>query len=66
MPVMPVQPEPKIVACSHPAASITASASSAQNFGPIMSIDAVRDDAPIPRWSNRITRANDARRRWNR
>ncbi|CKN08201.1 Uncharacterised protein [Mycobacterium tuberculosis] len=56
----------KIVACSHPTASITAIASWAQNFGPSVVIAASRDDRPTPRWSRRITLLNDARRRWKR
>ena len=51
---------------SQPAASITAIASSAQNFGPITSNEGTRDERPIPRWSNRITRQKDARRRCKR
>jgi hypothetical protein len=47
-PLIAVYPAAKIVACSHPAASITAIASSAQNFGPISSSEA-REDSPIPR-----------------
>ncbi len=30
------------------------------------SIDGTRDDSPIPRWSYRITRLNDASLRWKR
>lgn len=40
-----------MVARSHPIAFITAIASLAQCFGPIMSGDDTRDDSPMPRWS---------------
>jgi hypothetical protein len=53
-----VNPEPMIVARSHPTASITATTSSAQHAGVILSAP-MRDDIPMPRWSKRITRQND-------
>lgn len=53
----------KIVARSHPTAFMTAIASLAQDSAPIMSSDGTREDSPIPRWSKRITRQKDARRR---
>ena len=40
-------------------------ASLAQNSGPITSCD-TREDMPTPRWSSRMTRLNDANRRWKR
>jgi hypothetical protein len=58
-----VKPGAKIVARSHPTASMTAIASFAHHSGPIMSGEGMRDDRPIPRWSNRITRQKDASRR---
>jgi hypothetical protein len=61
-PVIEPNPGAKIVARSHPIASMTAMTSFAQNFGPITSCD-TRDDMPTPRWSSRITRLKDASRR---
>ena len=66
MPASDVKLGARTVARSHPTAFKTAIASFAQDFGPIMSSDGTRDDRPIPRWSNRITRANEASRRWKR
>ena len=41
-------------------------ASSAQYFGPMAPWVGMRDERPVPRWSNRITRPNEASRRWKR
>ena len=51
-----------MVALSQPTASMTATASSAQQAGVILSAP-MREDIPIPRWSNRMTRQNDDNRR---
>jgi hypothetical protein len=60
-----VKPDAKTVARSTPSASSTVTTSSAQQFGVILSAP-MRDDMPIPRWSNRMTRQNDESRRKNR
>ena len=66
-PVMPVEPDPKIVACSHPTASITAMASSAQNSGPDR-VDRAECATKHPFRAGRTGSPwqNEARRRWKR
>ena len=59
------KPVANTVACSEPMASITATTSSAQHAGVILSAP-IRDDIPIPRWSNLINLQKDDIRRWNR